>query len=61
MHEKLIMKLCTENDIETVRSALISLKLPIKRTIIKIPATTSGHSESGFPARTKGAGLNETD
>ena len=60
MHEKLIMKLCTENDMKTVQSALISLKLPIKRTIIKIPATTSGHPESGFPVRTKGVWLKET-
>ena len=59
MHEKLIMKLCTENNIETIRSALSSLKLPIKRTVIKIPATTSRHSKSDFPMRTKGAWLNE--
>ena len=55
------MKLCTENGMETVRSALISLKLPIKQTVIKIPATTSGHSESGFPMRTKGVWLDDTD
>ena len=61
MHEELVMKLCTENDMETVRSALISLKLPIKQTIIKIPATTSGRSKSDFPACTKGAWLNEAD
>ena len=48
MHEKLVMKLCTENNIETVQSALISLKLPIKGTVIKIPATTSRHSKIGF-------------
>ena len=38
MHEKLVMKLRTENNIETVRLALISLKSPIKQTVIKIPA-----------------------
>ena len=59
MHEKLVMKLCTENNIETVQSALISLKLPIKRTVIKIPATMSRRSKSDFPVCTKGAWLNE--
>ena len=58
MHEKLIMKLCTENNIETVRSALISLKLPIKRTVIKIPATMSRRSKIGFShVALKGHGL----
>ena len=61
MHEKLVMKLRTENNIKTVQSALISLKSPIKRTIIKIPATTFGRSKSDFPTRTKGAWLNEAD
>ena len=59
MHEKLVMKLCTENNIETIRSTLISLKLPIKLTVIKIPATMSGRSKSDFPACTKGVWLNE--
>ena len=57
MHETLIMKLHTENNIETVRLTFISLKLPIKQTIIKIPATTSGRSKSGFPCALKGRGL----
>ena len=54
------MKLCTENDTETTRSALISLKLPIKRTVIKIPAKMSGHSKNRiFPRALKGHGLNK--
>ena len=61
MHEKLLMKLCTENNLETVRSALIFLKLPIKRTIIKIPTMTSGHSKLDFPVGTKGVSLNKAD
>ena len=55
------MKLCTENNIETVRLALMSLKLPIRRTVIKVPAMTTGCLKSGFPVCTKGAWLNETD
>ena len=58
MHEKLVMKLCTENNIETIRSALISLKLPIKQTVIKIPATMSRRLKIGFsPRALKGCGL----
>ena len=54
------MKLCTENDMETTRSALISLKLPIKRTVIKIPAKMSGCSKNWiFPCALKGRGLNK--
>ena len=54
------MKLCTENDTETTRSALISLKLPIKRTVIKIPAKMSGRSKNWiFPRALKGHGLNK--
>ena len=46
--EKLVMKQCTENDTEVIRSALIPLKLPIKQTVIKIPAKISGAGEIGF-------------
>ena len=54
------MKLCTENDTETTRSALISLKLPIKRTVIKIPAKMSGRSKNWILLRAlKGRGLNK--
>ena len=48
------MKLCTENDTEVIRSALISLKLPIKRTVIKIPTKMSGLKKSDFSTRTEG-------
>ena len=49
VHEKLVMKLCTESDTETTRSALVSLKLPIKGTVIKIPTKMSGCSKKiGF-------------
>ena len=58
MHEKLVMKLCTKNDMKTVQSALISLKLLIKQTVIKFPATTSRRSKIGiFPHALKGHGL----
>ena len=46
--EKLVMKQCTENDTEVIRSALIPLKLPIIRTVIKIPAKIPGAGEIGF-------------
>ena len=46
--EKLVMKQCTENDTEVIRSTLVPLKLPIKRTVIKIPAKMSGAREIGF-------------
>ena len=60
MREKLVTKLCTENDMKTTRSALISLKLPIKRTIIKIPAKMSRRSKIGFSTcALKGRGLNK--
>ena len=59
--EKLIMKQCTENDTEVIRSALIPLKLPIIRTVIKIPAKISGAGEIWiFPRATeRGHGLNK--
>ena len=54
------MKLCTENDTETIQLALISLKLPIKRTVIKIPAKMSGRSKNWiFPHALKGCGLSK--
>ena len=60
MREKLVMKQCTENDIEVIRSALISLKLPIKRTVIKIPAKISGAWKNWiFPRALRGCGLNK--
>ena len=46
--EKLVMKQCTESDTEVIRLTLIPLKLPIKRTVIKIPAKMSGAREIGF-------------
>ena len=46
--EKLVMKQCTENDTEVIRSTPVPLKLPIKRTVIKIPAKMSGAREIGF-------------
>ena len=42
------MKLCAENDMKTVQSALISLKMPIKQTVIKFPATMSRCSKIKF-------------
>ena len=56
MHRKIVMKLGTENNIETFLSALISLKLPIRRTVIKVPAT-----RLDFPAHTEGAWFDEAD
>ena len=54
------MKLCTENDTETTRSVLISLKLPIKRTVIKIPSKNVWALEKlDFPRALKGRGLNK--
>ena len=54
--EKIVMKQCTEKDTEVIRSALISLKLPIKRTVIKIPAKISGAWRNWiFPRALKGA------
>ena len=59
--KKLVMKRCTENDTEVIRSALISLKLPIKRTVIKIPAKISGAWKNWiFPCALKGAWLKQT-
>ena len=53
--EKLVMKQCTKSDTEVIRSALIPLKLPIKRTVIKIPANAG---KIGFSrAHWKGAWL----
>ena len=50
------MKWCTENETEVIPSALISLKLPIKRTVIKIPAKMSGTWRNWiFPRALKGA------
>ena len=52
------MKRCTENDTEVIRSALIPLKLLIKRTVIKIPAKISGTWRNWiFPCALKGAWL----
>ena len=54
------MKQCTGNDTEVIRSALISLKSPIKRTVIKIPAKISGAWRNQiFPRALKGYGLNK--
>ena len=54
------MKLCTENDTEVTRSALISLKLLIRRTVIKIPAKRSVAQKIGFShTHGRGRGLNK--
>ena len=58
--EKLVMKQCTKSDTEVIRSTLIPLKLPIKRTVIKIPAKISDAGEIGFShAHWKGRGLDK--
>ena len=60
MREKLVMKQCTKSDTEVIRSALIPLKLPIKRTVIKIPPKYLALEKLGFPALTgKGRGLDK--